>query len=865
MSNRYANLVGSKKISEDFNNINIGFDRVQADMDTKAAAASPALTGTPTAPTQPAGDNSTKIATTQYADRAAGKVQGNLDMHIGDKVVHVTQEDHDKLDGIQEGAEVNQNAFAKVNDIEAAAPSSQLFIVGGLGITVTTNPNTGEVTVTATGESAPGAHGSTHTEHGADPIPTATLTEGGLLSAAQFAEIVAHGELLDEHSAAITSLEDRLDTADTNELTLQPGVQIITAQRDARFNLESIKGKTEINGQGRIGIIGVENPYVMRISGNLLPPFYEWVAAEGNPSFISPYKVNVSNANKLAAEFPVISGKTYTLSVKSSAMSGRLFAYRIDTSEALLDVTGSTDLTGSFVVPQGVTRVAIRLLGTATDMVTMYDAIACIGSVAKPFRPREDAMLALQTDLYADPVTGSTADEIFVRDGQYFKLAKWKKINLLPDVIDSSSLGCARYTGYVQIGLFMPKHRDTSNVKAYMTKYNGNLLTIDAVNSPLPNGDLFNVGNESQAGYVWMTIFNTDSGWGDNYTPTTDEIKAYFMGWVMFNASAVVSSGSVGPSNPPNNFYNGTGTKGWARRSGNSYADGTSVLPVTQATGWTPYQLLYKLATPTVEPIMSEGCLTFTEGDNQIEVGTGIVLREGVKPFQNPSNGNTVINSTSPGQESSKVKYPVERFLRAYKSSLQDNAVWTHQVNDPYAYGKDRLYMTGGVNYDPSAAYSVTYLKLDKSPVVPITGSVGTNEKAQLIDLTAGVQEALLRVSVVEQKKSEKDTPGWIAPTLLNGWENFGGLYAPAGYMKDSEGFVHFRGLIRNGAVGQNMFVLPEGYRPKADLIIGVVSHNNTTYVPSAIKVTSTGQVIYLEGSFYHLPLECITPFLAEK
>lgn len=26
MPNRYANLVGSKKISEDFNNINIGFD-----------------------------------------------------------------------------------------------------------------------------------------------------------------------------------------------------------------------------------------------------------------------------------------------------------------------------------------------------------------------------------------------------------------------------------------------------------------------------------------------------------------------------------------------------------------------------------------------------------------------------------------------------------------------------------------------------------------------------------------------------------------------------------------------------------------------------------------------------------------------
>lgn len=33
MANRYANLIGSKKISEDFGNINIGFDRVQTDVD----------------------------------------------------------------------------------------------------------------------------------------------------------------------------------------------------------------------------------------------------------------------------------------------------------------------------------------------------------------------------------------------------------------------------------------------------------------------------------------------------------------------------------------------------------------------------------------------------------------------------------------------------------------------------------------------------------------------------------------------------------------------------------------------------------------------------------------------------------------
>ena len=41
---------------------------IQTQLDLKAALASPALTGDPTAPTQSASDNSTKLATTAYVD-----------------------------------------------------------------------------------------------------------------------------------------------------------------------------------------------------------------------------------------------------------------------------------------------------------------------------------------------------------------------------------------------------------------------------------------------------------------------------------------------------------------------------------------------------------------------------------------------------------------------------------------------------------------------------------------------------------------------------------------------------------------------------------------------------------------------------
>lgn len=89
------------------------------------------------------------------------------------------------------GGELNQNAFSKVNNLEADNPTDALTIAGGVGITVSTNPNTKTVTVTATGTATPGPHGSAHTEFDADPIPLATTTEGGLMSASDKAKLDA--------------------------------------------------------------------------------------------------------------------------------------------------------------------------------------------------------------------------------------------------------------------------------------------------------------------------------------------------------------------------------------------------------------------------------------------------------------------------------------------------------------------------------------------------------------------------------------------------------------------------------------------------------------------------------------------------
>lgn len=57
---------------------------------------------------------------------------------------------------------------------------------------------------------------------------------------------------------------------------------------------------------------------------------------------------------------------------------------------------------------------------------------------------------------------------------------------------------------------------------------------------------------------------------------------------------------------------------------------------------------------------------------------------------------------------------------------------------------------------------------------------------------------------------------GWIAATLLNGWTNYGGGYAPAQYRRIN-GVVYLQGLLAPGTfTAQTPVVsaLPAGYRP---------------------------------------------------
>ncbi|MWV44578.1 hypothetical protein GRF59_13165 [Paenibacillus sp. HJL G12] len=610
----------------------------------------------------------------------------------------------------------------------------------------------------------------------------------------------------------------------------------------------------------------VSNPYAIRYGENLLPPFTEWLTSPigGTYDIKSAYELAFTGvADKsyyLYVEIPLMPNTDYCLSANHNG-----YLSVTNTELNVILVANTQDQSINFNTGAS-TAVRIYLsnvsyTGTAGSFY-FAEPMLNIGSTQRTFKPRVDNMIALQTDLFADPVTGGDADEVFSREGQYLKLEKWKK-----SVLDGAlSYSLRHTTAGFKVVSFPLQGAKAGQGQEYgtMIKYDGSLLA-NPKNDTLIQSDMWS--NRTWESTVILSIANADSGWGESYTPTLDEIKAYFMGWKM--CDGVLAT----------NTYNGSGIKYWVYRLDgisndiNNWDGTTTTLPSTKAPNWNPYKLLYKLATPVVEAVVSDGCFTLIEGDNQIEVGTGIVLREGVKPALYVDGGvqyywlNNLAVDIVTGSHS-VFEYSTNNILKVLKNNVDESSKWTVFANHDSAPKKGMIAMIRDDKYEQSAFYSATYIKLDKSPVVPITGTVATNEKAQLTDLTAGVQEALQRVSVVEMKKAEKDAPGWITPTLLNGWVSYNNSgYTTVRFFKDSLGFVHIDGLIKNGSIlaGTTVFVLPVGYRPSQALSSASVSEDAIKISVTRIKVETDGQVRLSSGALRDLAVLNIPPFLAEQ
>ncbi len=158
----------------------------------------------------------------------------------------------------------------------------------------------------------------------------------------------------------------------------------------------------------------------------------------------------------------------------------------------------------------------------------------------------------------------------------------------------------------------------TDIYKFSCTKFDGSKLIsnrIENINSYSEDEVYLYVNNQTYIG-----VANTDSGWGESYTPTADEIKAYFNGWVMNEAD-----GSIYES----------GTKRWAKRyheigTKQTLVFGADIENDTMVTDSVPkgkaygditktYELWYDLESPDIyEKYL--GTLSLSKGINYVTV-----------------------------------------------------------------------------------------------------------------------------------------------------------------------------------------------------------------------------------------------------
>lgn len=135
-------------------------------------------------------------------------------------------------------------------------------------------------------------------------------------------------------------------------------------------------------------------------------------------------------------------------------------------------------------------------------------------------------------------------------------------------------------------------------------------------------------------------------------------------------------------------------------------------------------------------------------------------------------------------------------------------------------------------------------------------GDVYTQEadfyRAAIDGLTAGDLTATGTTSLAQ--------PSWTAPTFNTGWTDYGLGYQAAGYVKDSLGFVHLRGMVkRTSGTGTVPFQLPSGYRPAASKVFVGWGENGGSPQAVEIVVDSSGNVTLYAAGYSYTSLEGIT------
>lgn len=358
------------------------------------------------------------------------------------------------------------------------------------------------------------------------------------------------------------------------------------------------------------GIHPVQTPAVEVVQDNLLPTFTEWQISQ--PSTIrSPYEITqTNNGSDIYVDFvivPVVAGETYTYSIVGN---GRHYIQFIDANGN--NVSAEWFVSGGKITataPVNAAKALVVVGNSSTGTHTFTNPVLMPGTTAS-FKPQRKTTLRVIDELRATP-DGSVKDTFRYVDRKTVIVRNLRRMVLDGSLAWRFNLDHAGYKTVAADGI--PQAVLASF--GIFVKYDGRSL-LSTNSFPNINSADWGYINPGSGTTIIVSVADTDSGWGDSYTPTQAEIQAYFNGWKMYEVSGGHTSA-----------YNGTGTKAWVERHLIGTGAGTSDFnAISGKNGWggslKPYQLQYQLAQPVIESAQVTGAAVVERGANTVTLSS---------------------------------------------------------------------------------------------------------------------------------------------------------------------------------------------------------------------------------------------------
>ncbi|WP_348624277.1 hypothetical protein ABFT51_07640 [Paenibacillus peoriae] len=295
--------------------------------------------------------------------------------HAADQTVHVTQTDHNKLDGIEWGAEVNQNAYTVINGIPANAKMTELKILQGIGIRVTQDLDDRAITITATGPVD------------IDPIPLSKVYDAGNSAYLDAGTAAGNVPVLDENGKLDTTVVPAIAVTDTFLVATQAEMLALVAQTG------DVAVRTDLS---KSYILKGTDPTVLANWQELLTPMSPVQSVAGKTGVVTLTKADVGLGN--------VTNESKTTMFTNPDLTG------VPTAPTAATATNTTQVaTTAFVKAQGyITSTLTAILNAAGfNIQGIRRLVTQKGTTAFEEATSGDTSYRSFRDIYFEPAAGA--------------------------------------------------------------------------------------------------------------------------------------------------------------------------------------------------------------------------------------------------------------------------------------------------------------------------------------------------------------------------------------------------------------------------------------------------------------------------